>query len=224
MKSLLIFIIILLPFTIKAQYHQFEHDIYQNHAQELLGKKSFGTLAVEEISSEDAHFELKLLVLNSLNNKYKHLSHDVSEAILKASKIFRLDPFFLSALIKGESEFNPISIGTSGEIGLMQILPSTAKWIAKKYKFKYKGPESLKIPMENIMIGASYLHYLRKKYSAIPDYYLAAYNMGPGHLRKALAKNLRPKAYKNRVMKRYLKIYNGINKRKKWFDLFISKV
>lgn len=212
-----------LSVSVKAQYHQFERDLHHEHAHELLGQKSFGKLQVADLSSDDMHYELNLLIQESMHSKYKSLGSEVFRSIVKASKIFQLDPFFLSAVIAGESGFNPNSIGTSGEVGLMQILPATAEWMANKFKFSYGGKESLKFPMVNIIIGSAYLQYLRKKYLSTPNHYLAAYNMGPGNLRRALGKNIQPKDYQRHVMKRYLKIYKGIHKKKKWFDFYISR-
>ena len=148
---LIITLIYSLPVQAEATFHQFERDLYQKHAKELLGKKSYGVHQVSELSSDDIHYELEQLIQHSMDRKYSGLGDEVVRSIVKASKLFQLDPFLLSAVIASESGFNPNSVGSSGEVGLMQVLPTTAQWIANKYHFHYAGRESLKFPMVRLL-------------------------------------------------------------------------
>jgi soluble lytic murein transglycosylase len=113
-----------------------------------------------------------------------------------------------------ESSFNPGTHGSFGEIGLMQIKPSTAEWIAAKYKLTYMGANDLEDPVENIKLGSAFLSWLREKYDNHGRLYLSAYNMGPGNVKSALERNIWPKEYASRVMEHYIRYYTELSKPK----------
>ena len=78
-----------------------------------------------------------------------------------------------------ESKYRPDAQSRAGAVGLMQLMPSTAVWIAEKIG----SPQSavkLTEPSENIRLGTAYLKYLTEKYSLADA--LAAYNAGEGNL------------------------------------------
>jgi len=182
------------------------------HAKELLGKTYQKSVvkASEGITNMD-EFVFKWTT-QRLKNNWKRKSSQVAQAILKESEKYGFDPVFLMAVIENESSFNPEVIGGCGEIGLMQLTPDTAKWIASKYGIPYKGKKSLKNPVINISIGSAYLAYLRGKFDFHSQLYLAAYNMGTSHLHRSLDKQIIPKDYSSRVMKRYVKFYTSLSK------------
>jgi soluble lytic murein transglycosylase len=117
-------------------------------------------------------------------------------------------------VIQNESSFNPKMKGSVGEIGLMQIRPETAKWIAGLTKIKYKGEKSLYQPEMNIRIGAAFLNRLRNQFDSNSTYYLTAYNAGAGNVRKMISENVTPKIYASAVMKRYAAIYSALGTNK----------
>lgn len=180
------------------------------HARELLGDR----YRKSTVKSHEKHVALEQSILaavkHHLPRKHSHRAHDVAHAIITEAGKHSLDPFFVMAVIAGESSFNPEARGPVGEIGLMQLRPATAKWIAKIAKQKWKGNDSLKDPVTNIRLGTSYIAWLRKKFDNQGQLYLAAYNMGPRNVKKALSKSVRPKDYPNHVMKRYLAFYKNI--------------
>ncbi len=180
------------------------------HARELLGKK-YRTSALK---ASESHLDLEQTILTlvekRLPKKFKKHAHDVTEAIIVESNKHSFDPFFVMAVISGESSFNPDASGPVGEIGLMQLRPQTGKWIAEKIKTKWLGEDSLRDPVTNIVLGAAYLSFLREKFDGHGQLYLAAYNMGPKNVKNALARKIRPKDYPIHVMKRYLAFYREI--------------
>lgn len=103
-----------------------------------------------------------------------------AHVINKECNKYDIDPFLVLAVIKVESEFKREAVSNKGAVGLMQLMPSTAKYIAKKYKipFKYKGPKSLYEPVINIKLGIAYLDYLESRYGNM-EYALWSYNHGP---------------------------------------------
>ncbi|MBT3586184.1 MAG: lytic transglycosylase domain-containing protein [Halobacteriovoraceae bacterium] len=180
----------------------FQKSVRVAHAKELLGasyKKVQGT-----VTATDYHGTLHTTVSKAFRGSNKLFSPKVAQTIIEESYRYGFDPYFLVAVIDGESTFNPRTVGRFGEIGLMQIKPSTAAWIAKKLDLNFNGRSDLFDPVTNIRIGAAYLNYLRKKFKSRGALYIAAYNMGPRNVHRAVSKNIIPKDYPRHVMKRYL--------------------
>ncbi len=117
------------------------------------------------------------ILLRELPKKRRNLAKPMAKKIFDLSARYQVDPIFVLAIIKNESHYHPYAIGTVGEIGLMQIRPSTAKWITKKLGMKWHGRKSLFDPMVNIEIGMAYLHYLKKDLGHERLVYLAENNI-----------------------------------------------
>ena len=85
-----------------------------------------------------------------------------------------------------ESMFNSSAKSHRGALGLMQVMPSTAKFISKNREIKRSNFNVLKIPEINIEVGQEYLQYLLKLNVVDNNliYLAAAYNGGPGNLEK----------------------------------------
>lgn len=131
----------------------------------------------------------------------------IANAIITESNRFGFDPLFILAMIEQESRMQPDMLGGAGEIGLMQILPKTAAWIAKKNRIKFATKKQLLDPVYNIKIGVRYLSYLNQKFPEQARHSVAAYNMGPKNVRKILKKNKQPEVYYTHVVRRYKRLY-----------------
>jgi soluble lytic murein transglycosylase len=92
-----------------------------------------------------------------------------------------LDPAFVAAVIYRESKFVPDSRSSRGAVGLMQLLPSTASFIAAQPNRPALPPDELTDPEVSIAYGAWYLRYLIDRYGSAP-LALAAYNGGESNL------------------------------------------
>ena len=103
--------------------------------------------------------------------KYKNFAVAYSEE-------FDLELALVYSVIKVESDFNDKAISKSGAVGLMQILPSTGKWIAGKLGVEFDN-ETLFSPEQNIKFGCFYLRYLFNKFDDL-DSVICAYNAGEG--------------------------------------------
>lgn len=181
------------------------------HAKELLGRhyKKSAARQVERFAPQiERH--VRDWTRSSLRGKWRKFSRKISDTILAESKRYGFDPVFLLSVIESESSFAPSRIGSVGEIGLMQIRPSTGRWMAERLRTKWLGPRTLHDPVRNIRLGAAYLAFLREKFDQHSRLYLAAYNMGPTGVENALEKDVWPKDYPLRVMERYIARYKQL--------------
>ncbi len=90
-----------------------------------------------------------------------------------------LDPVLVLALLKEESHFNPYAVSSSGALGLMQVLPSTARDIVRWKKLGNHYSKELFNPEINIRVGAAYLGHTRDVFEGNMLFSVAAYNCGP---------------------------------------------
>lgn len=89
-----------------------------------------------------------------------------------------LDPFLVAALIRQESEFNPGAVSYANAYGLMQLLPSTAKAIARKNGERRFATAQLLNPEENLKLGTIDLRQSINRFNGTVEYALASYNAG----------------------------------------------
>jgi soluble lytic murein transglycosylase len=89
-----------------------------------------------------------------------------------------LDPYMVASLIRQESEFNPSAISRANAYGLMQLLPSVGKSMAREAGISHFETFQLLDPATNIRLGTLYLHKTLEKFGGVPEFALAAYNAG----------------------------------------------
>ena len=99
---------------------------------------------------------------------------------------YTLDPELFYAFMHQESMFDEKAKSYKGAMGLMQIMPSTAKFISSNKKVKKNNANILKIAEINLDVGQEYIEYLLSLKSVNNNliYLTAAYNGGPGNLNK----------------------------------------
>lgn len=107
------------------------------------------------------------------------------DSIKKYSKEINVDPYLICAIIKSESNFNQFAVSKKGAVGLMQLSPLTAKWVAYKLRLEY-SKEKLYDPDYNILIGTWYIKYLIDYYKNDTRLAVAAYNAGMTNVNKWL--------------------------------------
>ena len=98
-----------------------------------------------------------------------------------------LDPYLVASLVRQESEFNPGAVSRANAYGLMQMLPSTGKQMAKLQGERHFSPNELFDPTENLRLGTAYLRQNIDHYGGQVEYALAAYNAGDGPVRQWIA-------------------------------------
>lgn len=95
-----------------------------------------------------------------------------------------LDPLIVAAIIKVETNYKPGAESKKGALGIMQIMPDTAKWVIEKAKFEEVPLERVKDETEaNIQIGTWYLRSLSDQFDGNMVAMIAAYNAGPTNVR-----------------------------------------
>ncbi len=107
------------------------------------------------------------------------------EQIENWSQERQLNPLLVTALIRQESRFTPGIKSSAGAVGLMQVMPDTATWIAKNIKLK---EYQLDNPEDNIKLGTWYLDYTHDEYANNSMLAVASYNAGPGAVGDWVAK------------------------------------
>lgn len=100
---------------------------------------------------------------------------------------FGLDPLLITAVMRTESKFEPRAVSRKGALGLMQIMPSTAEWIAPRLGVNNFRAEMLFEPEINIRFGSWYLAELETEFEGRLDVVIVAYNAGRGKVRGWLA-------------------------------------
>ena len=95
--------------------------------------------------------------------------------IRSVARMYKLPHTLLHAVITAESSYNPDAISKAGAVGLMQLMPETAK--------QY-GVSNRRNPKQSIQGGSRYLRYLAKLFNNDLTLMLAAYNAGEGAVKK----------------------------------------
>ena len=90
------------------------------------------------------------------------------------------------AITRQESAFMADAKSHAGAMGLMQLMPATAKETAKRYNIPLGSPQQVLNPNTNIQLGAAYLNQIHRQFGGNRVLASAAYNGGPGNVRKWL--------------------------------------
>ena len=96
-----------------------------------------------------------------------------------------LDPYLVAAVARTESKFNSEAVSSQGAVGVMQLMPDTAKWIAETSGIKFEK-DKLSEPDYNIRLGTLYLANLLTEFENNIILALASYNGGRGRVRQWL--------------------------------------
>lgn len=108
-----------------------------------------------------------------------------SEQIILYAEKYNVESALIASVINTESNFAEDAVSNKGAIGLMQIMPSTAKWVASSLGKDYKEDYLLDAEY-NIEIGTYYISYL-EKYFGNEELALCAYNAGQGNVKSWLS-------------------------------------
>jgi hypothetical protein len=122
------------------------------------------------------------------------VTRSLHDFIQTTAKRHRVDPLLVKAVIKTESNFDPDAVSPKGAQGLMQLMPGTAR------DLQITNPLD---PKENIVGGTKYLRSLLDSYNGDVELSLAAYNAGPGKVKKEIPDIRETKTYVSKVLGNY---------------------
>ena len=105
---------------------------------------------------------------------------DIRSAALAAG----LEPALVFGLIRQETRFMPQLKSSVGASGLMQVMPATAKWVARKIGMPWDNPALISDPLTNLKLGTAYLKMVLDDLGGSQAMAAAAYNAGPGRPRR----------------------------------------
>jgi soluble lytic murein transglycosylase-like protein len=183
---------------LKAELTAMDNTISQRIAQERVGAALKSVAG--GVLSDRLYYQLVGLVYNN-------------------SKTFGYDPLLILAVIQVESVFKPDALGRyknlklSGALGLMQLMPETAREIAANLGISIKSDADIFRPDVNLAVGVAYLTKLISSFKSF-KLGLLAYNQGPGVIKEQLQGN-HPLSidYYHRVLKKYYALKNAVDKR-----------
>ena len=96
------------------------------------------------------------------------------------------DPALILAMIQTESRFRANAVSPKGAVGLMQVMPDTARWMAGRLDMGDFEDEKLYERAYNLQIGIAYMRYLRGQFPDSLPKAIASYNAGPARVRSWL--------------------------------------
>lgn len=120
--------------------------------------------------------------------------------LLAVASRHRIDPLLLHSIVAKESAFRPGAVSNKGALGLMQIMPGTARGLG------VRDPSRLLVDQElNLITGATYLKQLQRQFGNNVPAVLAAYNAGPGAVKRyrGTPPYAETRDYVKTIMKRY---------------------
>ncbi|PKO78270.1 MAG: hypothetical protein CVU21_04165 [Betaproteobacteria bacterium HGW-Betaproteobacteria-15] len=125
------------------------------------------------------------------------------KTLMQAAERFSVDAYLIKAVIHAESAFNPHARSPKNAIGLMQVLPGTARDLGLSAQPTATVEELLTDPRVSIVVGTKYLAEQLERFGGNVELAVAAYNAGPGAVMKAGNKvppYAETRAYVKRVM------------------------
>jgi len=133
------------------------------------GFRETGTTSVLPTTRNNADFA------GLLNNKIKGTGTKLDDIFSEASQQYDVPISLLKAVAKAESNFRADATSACGAMGVMQLMPGTAKSLGVTDPYD---------PAQNIMGGAKYLRTLLDQFDGNIPHAIAAYNAGPGNVKK----------------------------------------
>jgi hypothetical protein len=124
-----------------------------------------------------------------------HGENEFASIIDRASRRYGVDSSLIRSVISAESGFDPRATSPKGAMGLMQLMPDTARGLGVRDAYD---------PEENIMAGTRYLKYLLDRYDGNVPLALAAYNWGMGNVERGTGRfPEETRGYVARIMRSY---------------------
>ena len=121
---------------------------------------------------------------------------EIDRIIEKRARKYGINPDFIRAIVRCESNYDPSAMSSAGAIGLMQLMPETAREM---------GVENPWSPVENIEGGVKYMVRLLMEFKDVTKA-LQAYNFGPDHVKRGVNIPRETRIYTQRVLGCFLRL------------------
>ncbi len=158
---------------------------------------------IAELRDSNAHLATVVRLRELLEDNRVRLPRASVEAMAtrmdQVSRKYGVSSDVIFAVIQAESSFDPMALSDRGAVGLMQLLPSTAREVAQELNIRWTDDSVLWDPLTNIEMGTYYLRTLISRFNNV-EVALAAYNHGPNRIAVLQAANAAlPMEYSSRV-------------------------
>lgn len=143
-------------------------------------------LAAAEVARQESWYDRAIHTADATRDshnfdlRYMTPYRDLAEAYAREQDI---DPAWVFGLMRQESRFVDYARSSAGAVGLMQIMPATARWIANQLGDRH-AHAGVREPATNIRFGTYYLKNIHERLGGSPVLATAGYNAGPGRARK----------------------------------------
>lgn len=153
----------------------------------LRGMSDRELLAAAEVANRAGFYDRAIAAADRTRNEHdyslRYLS-PYSDQVRPAASNQSLDDAWVYGLMRQESRFVTNAKSTAGASGLMQLMPATAKWVAKKIGLRDYHHGQVNDTEINLLLGTSYMRLVMESLDNHPVLASAAYNAGPGRARK----------------------------------------
>lgn len=166
----------------QVQYTKEERELRQQHLlAHMEAKRRVVSFAVGMCVLLAAFVAFLVLQHEDVQRNYIY-PYEYREYIAEYGQRYDVDPYLVAAVIKTESKFKSNAKSSHGAVGLMQLMPETAVWIAGQLEDMQFSPSRLQEPLCNIRYGTWYLGSLQAEFRGNEVLTLAAYNAGRGNV------------------------------------------
>jgi len=153
----------------------------------LRGMSDRELLAAAEVANRAGFYDRAIAAADRTRNEHdyslRYLS-PYSDQVRPAASNQSLDDAWVYGLMRQESRFVTNAKSTVGASGLMQLMPATARWVAKKIGLRDFSHGQVNDTETNVLLGTSYMRLVMESLDNHPVLASAAYNAGPGRARK----------------------------------------
>lgn len=153
---------------------EIKHLLKDNRDNEAI---PFFSKILQELGDYPTSVRLISKVPNKWNFQELLYPQAYKDSVIKASRKLNLDPYLIFAIMREESRFDRMAISPAGAVGLMQLMPDTARREGRKIGINFNKDMELFEHEKNILIGSNYLRSLIEEFGSVV-FAVAAYNAG----------------------------------------------
>ena len=175
--TLTLVLMLILGFMLGTRYQKVNDNVegLQNLVAVQKGK-------IQELRSANSHLVTVVRLREVLEENRVRLPRarveEMAARVDQVSRKYGVSSDMIFAVIQAESSFDPLAVSNRGAVGLMQLLPSTARGLAQELNIHWTDDSILWDPLTNIEMGTYYLRTLLSRFNNV-EVALAAYNHGP---------------------------------------------